>query len=149
MAATLAGMRTGLRAIGFTIASSNKIVDEQGYDDLTVLAELTDQTCIDLITLIRRPGGTITNPVIPVGGAPLLPAIPSPGIKVGHRALTNLKTAAFVVRHLICTYRPLNLPATVMTPAILASLHGLKEAEDAYKYTHPCVIPTFNKIKRI
>jgi hypothetical protein len=59
MAAVAAGMRTGLHAIGFTIASSDEIVNEQGYDSLTAMAELTDQTCTDLITLIRRPGGTI------------------------------------------------------------------------------------------
>jgi hypothetical protein len=53
MAAITAGMKNGLRAIGFTIASSDEIVDKQGYDSLTALAELTDQTCIDLVSLIR------------------------------------------------------------------------------------------------
>ena len=147
MAAILAGMRTGLRAIGFTIASSNEIVDEQGYNDLTALAELTDQTCTDLIMLIRRPGGTIPSPVVPGGSAALLPPIPNPGIKVGHRALSNLKTAAFVARHFICTSRPLDLPASVLTPAILASLNGLKEAKDAH--AHPTAIPTLDKIECI
>jgi hypothetical protein len=45
MAAILAAMRTGLRAIGSTIAASDQIVDKQGYNSLTALAELTDQTC--------------------------------------------------------------------------------------------------------
>jgi hypothetical protein len=143
----VADMPTGLCAIGFTIASSDEIVDKQGYDSLTALAELTDQTCTDLITLIRRPGGTIPNPTQLPAGAPLLPDIPSPGIKVGHRALTNLKTAAFVARHLIRTSRPLDSPASVLTPAFLTSLHGLKEAKDAY--THPPAIPTLDKIERI
>jgi hypothetical protein len=67
---------------------------------------------------------------------------------VGHRALTNLKTAAFVSCHLVCTSRPLDSPASVLTPLFLASLHGLKEAEDAY--THPPItIPTLDKIDRI
>jgi hypothetical protein len=148
MAAIVAGMRSGLRAIGFTIESSTEIVDKQGYDDLVALAELTDQTCTNLITLIRCPGGTLPNPVALPAGAPLLPEIPNSGIKVGgHRALTNLKTAAFVARHLICTSRPLDQPATVLTPTILASLHGLKEAKEAY--THPPVIPALDKIERI
>jgi uncharacterized membrane protein YgcG len=147
MAAITAGMRTGLRAIGFTIAASDEIVDDQGYDSLTALAELTDQTCADLVTLIRRPGGTIANPVLPAAGDPLLPPIANPGIKVGHRALTNLKTAAFVARHIVRTSRPIDSPATVLTPAILASLHGLKEAEDAY--AHPPAIPMLDKIERI
>jgi hypothetical protein len=147
MAAIVAGMKTGLRAIGFTAASSDEIVDEQGYDSLIALAELTDQTCIDLITLIRRPGGTIPNPAAPAAGGAVPLTIPDPGIKVGHRALTNLKTASFVARHLIRTSRPLDSPSTVLTPAILASLHGLKEAEDAY--VHPPAIPTLDKIDRI
>jgi hypothetical protein len=147
MAAIVAGMKTGLRAIGFSNASSDEIVDEQGYDSLTALAELTDQTCIDLVTLIRRPGGTIPNPAAPAAGGAILPPIPNPGIKVGHRALTNLKTASFVARHLIRTSRPLDSPATVLTLATLASLHGLKEAEDAY--VHPPAIPTLTKIDRI
>jgi hypothetical protein len=38
-------------------------VDKEGYNYLTALAKLTDQTCTNLITLIRRPGGMIPNPV--------------------------------------------------------------------------------------
>jgi hypothetical protein len=145
MAAILAGMPTGLRAIGFTIAASNKIVDEQGYDSLTALAELTDQTCANLVPLIRKPGGTIPNPDLPAAGAPL--HVQNPGIKVGHWVLTNLKTAAFVARHLIRTSRPLDSPVTVSTPAFLASLIGLKEAKDAY--SHPTAITVLDKIDRI
>jgi hypothetical protein len=144
MAAILAGMHTGLRSIGFTIAASDEIVDEQGYDSLTALAELTDQTCADLVALIRKPGGTIPNPH-PAAGAPL--HVPNPGIKVGHRALTNLKTAAFVARHLIRTSRPLDSPATVLTPGFLAGLSGLKEAEEAY--SHPTAIAVLDKVDRI
>jgi hypothetical protein len=146
MAAILAGMRTGLRAIGFTIASSDEIVDEQGYDSLTALAELTDQTCADLVALIRRPGGTIPNPTAGAGGT-VLPPIPNPGIKVGHRALTNLKLAAFAACHMIRTSRPLGSPVTALTTANLAGLAGLKEAEDAY--SDPPAIPTLDKIDRI
>jgi hypothetical protein len=69
--ACLAGMRTGLWAVGFTIASSDKIVDKQGYNSLTALAELTDQTCADLVALIQKPGGTIPNPDLSAAGAPL------------------------------------------------------------------------------
>jgi hypothetical protein len=114
---------------------------QQGYDSLTALAELKDQTCTDLITLIRRPGGTIPNPVQPDAD------ISNPGIKVGHQALMNLKTAAFVSRPLVCTSRPLDSLATILTPLFLAGLHGLKEAEDTY--THPPPIPTLDKIERI
>jgi hypothetical protein len=147
MAAIVAGMRTGLRAIGFTVASSDEIVGEQGYDSLGALAELTDETCADLITLIRRPGGSIPNPTLPAAGGALLPPIPNLGIKVGHRALTNLKVAAFVARHLVRTSRPLDSPANVLTTANLATYVGLKEAEDAY--SDPPAIPILDKIDRI
>jgi hypothetical protein len=151
MAAIAAGMRTGLRAIGFTIASSDEIVDKQGYDSLEALAELTDQTCANLVTLIvtliRLPGGTIPNPVILGGGAALLVPIPNPGIKVGHRALTNLKVAAFVARHMVRTSRPLASPANASITANLTSFTGLKEAKDAF--SHPTAIPTLDKIDRI
>jgi hypothetical protein len=102
MSVIVAGMKTGLQVIGFIIASSDEIIDEQGYDSLTTVAELKDQTCTDLVTLISRPGGTVANPVLPAARRDLLPEVPDPGIKVRHRALTNLKTAAFVARHLIC-----------------------------------------------
>jgi hypothetical protein len=82
MAAILAGMPTGLWAIGVTIAASDKIVDEQGYDSLTALAELTDQTCPNLLALIRKPGGTIPDPDLLAAGSPL--QVQNPGIKVGH-----------------------------------------------------------------
>jgi hypothetical protein len=111
-----------------------------------LLADLTDHTCANLVTLIRRPGGTIPNPVIPAGGN-ILPPIANPGIKVGHRALTNLKTAAFVARHIIRTSRPVDSPATVLTIANLATLYGLKEAEDAY--TAPPAMSILDKIDRI
>jgi hypothetical protein len=116
MAAITAGMHTDLRAISFTIASSDKIVDKQGYDSLTMLVKLKDQMCADLITLIRKPGGTIPSPVPPAAGAPLLPPVPNLAKKVGRRALTNLKMAAFVARHIIRKSRPLDSPATVLLP---------------------------------
>jgi hypothetical protein len=137
----MAGMCTGLWPIGFSIAASDEIVDRQGYDSLTALAELMDTACADLVALIMRPGGTTPNPVPPAAGAP------NPGIKVGHRALTNLKTAAFVARHLIRTCRPLGSPAATLTTAVLANFIRLKEAEEAY--SHPPAIPTLDKIDRI
>lgn len=73
--------------------------------------------------------------------------ISNPGIKVGHRALTNLKTAAFRAWHLIRTSKPLDFPATALNLAVLASYLGLKEAEDAY--THSPAIPTLDKIDHI
>lgn len=87
MTAHQAGMRNGLTAIGFSVAAAAEIVNEQGYDPLTTLAELTDITIGDLISTVRKPGGSIPNPGFPPGP----PIIPNPGINIGHHAVTNLK----------------------------------------------------------
>jgi hypothetical protein len=50
MTAHQAGMRNGLTAIGFSVAAAAEIVNEQGYDPLTTLAELTNITIGDLIS---------------------------------------------------------------------------------------------------
>jgi hypothetical protein len=68
-------------------------------------------------------------------------------VKVGHRALNNLRTAAFVAHHIVCTSRSLDTPVSVLIPAFLAGFRGLKEAEEAY--THPPAIPKLDKVDRI
>jgi hypothetical protein len=65
MAAQLAGMRNALIRIGFTAAAAGEIVVGQGYDSLTALSELTDETISDLISTLRKPGGIIPNPAVP------------------------------------------------------------------------------------
>jgi hypothetical protein len=100
MAAQQAGMRNAFNMLGFTVAGANELVTVQGYDSLGALAELTDVTITDLISTLRKPGGTIPNPAIPA----VPPTIPNPGINVSHRAVTNLKLAAFV--HAITIGRP-------------------------------------------
>jgi hypothetical protein len=62
MTAQIAGMRNGLVLLGFLAIAAQEIVVNQGYTDLTNLAELTDVTINDLIKTIRKPGGNIPNP---------------------------------------------------------------------------------------
>ena len=88
-------MLTSIWAIIFTKESICEIVDKKGYDCLTELAELIEETCANLVTLISRPGGTIPN------SKPGKLDIKNQGIKVDHWALTNIKTAFFVSRLII------------------------------------------------
>ena len=127
MAAHLAGVRNGLIGLGFSQAAANAITAEQGYDSLESIAELTDTTIVDLVTTIRKPGGTIPNPAIP----PVPPTIPNPGVNIGHRAVTNLKLGAFVTRHYIRTFRPMDNPVQLLALNHIQTFLGLKNAEDA------------------
>jgi hypothetical protein len=143
LAANQAGMQNALVAIGFTQAGAAlEVVTYQGYDSLDTLAELTDATISDLISTVRKPGGTIANPAAP----PIPPRIPNPGLNVGHRATTNLKLAAFVA-HFIRTSRPMNNPVATLAANNLCSFVGLKNVEDAY--TEPDGLPIIERIERI
>jgi hypothetical protein len=143
MAAQQAGMRNAFNTLGFTVAGANELVTVQGYDSLGALAELTDVTITDLISTLRKPGGTIPNPAIPA----VPPTIPNPGINVGHRAVTNLKLAAFVARHYYRTSRPMDNPIATLAPNHIRTFRGLKTAEDDYKV--PDALPLLEKIERI
>jgi hypothetical protein len=143
MAAQIAGMRNAFIALGFTAAGANKLVTAQGYDSLGALAELTDETITDLISTLRKPGGTIPNPAIPA----VPPTIPNPGINVGHRAATNLKLTAFMVRHYQRTSRPMENPVALLAPNHIPTFLGLKTAEDSY--TEPEALPVLKKIEWI
>jgi hypothetical protein len=57
--AAVSAVRTMLNRIGFTIAASQVIVDEQGLDSLDEIKPLTDDKIEDLCNVIRRPGGQI------------------------------------------------------------------------------------------
>jgi hypothetical protein len=143
MAAQGAGMRNGLAALVFTDAAAAEVVIGQGYDSFDPLLELTDSTILDLVSTIRKPSGMIPNPAVP----PVPLNIPNPGINIGHRAATNLKLAAFVVRHYERTSRPLDNPVATLGINNLCSYISLKNAEDAY--TDPDSPPVLEKVKRI
>ena len=117
MATITAGMCSGIRSTGFTITSRDEIITKKVYYSLTALAKLTDQTCTDLITIIIRPGGTITNPLLLTTGLSLLLPVSNPGIKVGHKSLTPPQTGDCFARHLIHTSFPLDSLVAVLTPA--------------------------------
>jgi hypothetical protein len=145
MAAQLAGMRNGLIALGFSAAAATEIteVQRQGYDSLLALSELDDDTISDLISTVRKPGGTIPNPAVP----PVPADIPNPGINVGHRAIINLKLACFVTRHYVRTSRPLDNPVGLLAPNNIRRFVGLKNAENSYSDTD--ALPALERIEKI
>ena len=136
------GVRNGLIGLGFSQAAAAAIAQDQGYDTLTAISELTDSTIIDLISTVRKPGGTIPNPA---GAVP--PNIPNPGIPIGHRSTTNLKLGAFVAQHYLRTSRPMNNPVQLLALQNIQSFLGLKHAEDAY--TEPTAVPLLERIEKI
>ena len=93
MAANQAAMRTMLARIGFTVAASTVIVDEQGLDQLDEIKLLTDDEVENLCKVIGRPGGTI--PAAVPGGNP----IADPETPVSLLTENNLKLLAFYLRH--------------------------------------------------
>jgi ribosomal protein S13 len=89
-----AAVRTALVRIGFLDAAAQAITDEQGIDSLEEIRLLSDDEISNLAKLICRPGGVIPGQVNAAGNA-----VPNPGIQVNARAETNLKLAAFYLRH--------------------------------------------------
>ena len=92
--AQVAALRQAYVRLGFTNAAAHSITDEQQIDTVTELGLLLDDDVKRLCKVVRRPGGTIPNPV---GDEPQL--VPDPGVPVSMRAETNLKLAAYWVRH--------------------------------------------------
>ena len=87
--AAVNAMRTMLNRIGFTIAASQVIVDEQGLDSLEEIRLLTDDEIENLCKVIRRPGGQIPGP------NPGDPPVNNPGTPVNLRAENHLKLLTF------------------------------------------------------
>ena len=78
-------MRTMFHRIGFTVAASQVIVDDQGMDSLEEIRLLSDDEVENLCKVIRRFGGTIPGP------APDAPPVNNPGTPVSLRAENHLK----------------------------------------------------------
>jgi len=76
-----AAMRQVYVCCGFTVAAAAAIFDDQGIDSLPELRILTDLEVENLCKVIRRPGGSVQNPI--------------EGHAVSLRAENNLKLAAY------------------------------------------------------
>jgi hypothetical protein len=75
---------------------------------------------------IRRPGGTILNPL--AGGCGQLPHIPNPGLSLGHFLEMRLKMLFYFVNHLVRIQRQFD-PA-IAALAKLAKVYQLKELDE-------------------
>ena len=49
--------RTMMQDLGFSLASSNEIYENQGVDSIAIMAELSDADVSDLMRTTRKPGG--------------------------------------------------------------------------------------------
>ena len=121
--------------ISFLEAAAQAQTDNQGMDSLDEIRILSDDDIANLCKLLRRPGGVVPG-VVNAAGNP----IPNPGIQVSARAETNLKLAAFYLRHKVRTGR-IVAPADV-TLASIRALRELREFEDTYKPSED--VPTIN-----
>ena len=62
MAGLAVELRHALVALGFQADAACVMIDDQGMDDLAEFALLMDTEVENLCKVVRRPGGTITNP---------------------------------------------------------------------------------------
>ncbi len=91
--AALNAMRTMFVRFGFTNATVQVIVNEQGIDVLEEIKLLTDDDIKNLCKVKRQPGGVIPEP------NPGDPPVNNPGTPINLRAENHLKLLAFYLRH--------------------------------------------------
>ena len=115
MAAALTAMRAAYARLGFENDAATMITDDQELDSVEELQILTDAEVENLCKVLRRPGGTISNPNAANQGQPA--QIPNPGIQVSLRAENNLKLGCFYIRHCVRTSR-------ACTPALLTMCYS-------------------------
>ena len=94
--ATVNALHTMYSRMGLNAATATSIIDDQDFNSLEELKILRDDEITNLCRALRRPGGLIPNPNAAAG----LPAlIPNPGNQANLQAETNLKPAAYYLRH--------------------------------------------------
>jgi hypothetical protein len=119
----------------------------QSFDDFLTLSE---KDLSELCSNIRKPGGTIPNPVhdpaAPVAGIP--PTIPNPGIQFGHVYEKRFKMLRYYLLHLQRIQRPFG--AAQATLARLTICYRLKESEeDAEEVDLPGKLTCTDKVREV
>jgi hypothetical protein len=94
MAAALAALNNYLNdPIGIVDPQTRVALNNQGHQAFEDFLTLTEKDISEICSNIRKPGGTIPNPVhdpvASVAGRP--PTIPNPGIQIGHIYEKRLK----------------------------------------------------------
>ena len=136
---TMAAVRSALVRLGFTQDAAKTMVEDQGITDLHELEILCDKELKLLCYVCRRPGGTIANPNPDTQGN-----INNPGNQISVRAETNLKLAAYYIRHrLHRTSRPVT-PGDITLEAVrgLITLRDFEGNNPAFHTKHYEGAPT-------
>ena len=126
--ASINAMRTMFGRLGFTGQGPAMLTVDQGIDHIDDLKSLDADEIETLLKLLRRPGGTITNPNAANPGQPA--HITAPGILVSMRAATHLKLAIYYCRHMKRTSRPLK--SVGITCPTIKKLKSLRDKEDSH-----------------
>ena len=139
-----AALRTALGRIGFSAQAAHAItgndpdLGQQGFDSLEEFAILKDEEVEHLCKVIRRPGGTIPNPV--AGDDDEDDTIPNPGIQIPLRAQNNLKLMCYYLRHQERTSRVADAASIT-----LASIRELRDLRDWENQHEDVEAPTINE----
>ena len=133
-------MRQLYQHLGFDEAAANTIINQQNVATLEDIRDLDESRCSNLCKNLRRPGGTIPNPVAQEGAnaAPGAPAnVPNPDIAVPESAEFNLQLAVYFLRRKQRVSRPV-----LIGDVTLQSIRALRTIKDAEaKHQNPTVVP--------
>lgn len=91
--------------LGFSPNAAAELVNNSGLDSIEKLRHLKDSTTDEICRSLRRPGGTIPNPVIAAAVAVGIPPpanvpnmIPHPGFPAPALAIANMKVVHYIVK---------------------------------------------------
>ena len=90
MAADAASMRTVLQRLGCSNEAATAIVDAEGYDSLEDFRIASDEDLDNLMTNVRRPGGTVTNDNDE--------EVRNPGQSISSKAELNIRLLSFYLQ---------------------------------------------------
>jgi len=126
--ADLAATRQALQRLTFSPVASVEITDNQGISSLADIRNLEDDDITTLIEAVRKPGGTIPNPM----AGPGMPAvIPNPGIQVSMQSVKNLKLAVFYAKHRArCSHVTTLADITLQNVQAIRMIQTIEEAYD-------------------
>jgi hypothetical protein len=112
---------------------------------------LTESDIEDVCKIIRRPGGTIPNPLAGRGGRGMMPPplhLPNPGSQIGHLHEKRLKLVRYFMFHLQRVQRDFD-PA-IATLFTLQQIYQLKDVDDEEtKPTMPDKLVKTEKVREV
>ena len=125
-----ATIRGRLQEMGFSDSAARYITDDQGMNEWNEFRILTDDEVTNLCRVVRKPGGTMTNPLAAQAGQAA--TVPNLGISVSLRAENNLKLMCYFLRYKERTSRVINYATAVTLPNVRA-LREHRQWEDDHK----------------